>query len=74
MLEQNAQANNKNNAINFDFDFDGHVVVWSCCCDLVDWQVVVLTNSTLDKQIEYGEFCHQHGIYFIVADTRGVFG
>lgn len=41
---------------------------------LSQFQVVVLTNSTLTEQIEYGEFCHQNGVYFIVADTRGVFG
>jgi ubiquitin-activating enzyme E1 len=37
-------------------------------------QVVVLTNSTLDEQLEVGQMCHTAGIYFIVADTRGLAG
>ncbi|KAI0243169.1 Ubiquitin-like modifier-activating enzyme 1 [Lamellibrachia satsuma] len=41
---------------------------------LAMFQVVVLTNSPLAEQLEVGEFCHQNGIYFIVADTRGLFG
>jgi len=39
-----------------------------------DWQVVVLTDSSLSEQLRVGEFCHQHGIHFVVADTRGLFG
>jgi len=38
------------------------------------FQVVVLTTSTTEEQKRIGDFCHQNGIYFIVADTRGVFG
>lgn len=38
------------------------------------YQVVVLTNTTLDKQIEIDEYCHANGIYFIAADVRGLFG
>lgn len=38
------------------------------------FQVVVLTNSPLEEQKHIGEFCHRSGIYFIVADTRGLFG
>ncbi|KAL3853736.1 hypothetical protein ACJMK2_017251 [Sinanodonta woodiana] len=41
---------------------------------LKEFHVVVLTNSSLDEQIELGTFCHQKGIKFIVADTRGLFG
>ncbi len=37
-------------------------------------QVVVLTNTTLAKQIEIDEYCHSNGIAFIAADTRGLFG
>ncbi|XP_053724431.1 ubiquitin-like modifier-activating enzyme 1 isoform X1 [Synchiropus splendidus] len=37
-------------------------------------QVVVLTNSSLDDQKRFGEFCHSHRIKFIVADTRGLCG
>ncbi|KAM9342996.1 ubiquitin-like modifier-activating enzyme 1 isoform 1-T2 [Pholidichthys leucotaenia] len=41
---------------------------------LTKFQVVVLTNSTLDEQTALGDFCHSKGINFIVADTRGLFG
>ncbi|XP_034028416.1 ubiquitin-like modifier-activating enzyme 1 [Thalassophryne amazonica] len=40
---------------------------------LTQFQMVVLTNSTLDEQIQIGEFCHSKGIKLIVADTRGLF-
>jgi ubiquitin-activating enzyme E1 len=38
------------------------------------FQVVVLTNATLAKQIEIDEHCRSNGIYFIAADVRGLFG
>lgn len=38
------------------------------------FQVVVLTDSSMDVQVEIGEFCHQKGICFISADTKGLFG
>ncbi|CAH1783923.1 unnamed protein product [Owenia fusiformis] len=38
------------------------------------FQVVVLTNSSLDDQIRIGEVCHSNDVAFIVADTRGLFG
>ncbi|XP_046550808.1 ubiquitin-like modifier-activating enzyme 1 isoform X2 [Haliotis rubra] len=41
---------------------------------LKQFQVVCLTNSSLDDQIRIGEFCHSKEIKFIVADTRGLFG
>lgn len=41
---------------------------------LKEFQVVVLTNSSLDEQIRIGEFCHGNDIKFIVADTKGLFG
>ncbi|KAG9269620.1 ubiquitin-like modifier-activating enzyme 1 [Astyanax mexicanus] len=41
---------------------------------LTDFQVVVLTSSTLDEQTRIGEFCHSKGIKLIIADTRGLFG
>uniref|UniRef100_A0A8C2B3E0 E1 ubiquitin-activating enzyme n=1 Tax=Cyprinus carpio TaxID=7962 RepID=A0A8C2B3E0_CYPCA len=41
---------------------------------LTKFQVVVLTNSSLDEQIRIGDFCHSNGIKLIVADTRGLFG
>ncbi|MCI4387400.1 hypothetical protein PGIGA_G00073530 [Pangasianodon gigas] len=41
---------------------------------LIQFQVVVLTNSTLDEQKHIGDFCHSKGIKLIIADTRGLFG
>ncbi|ORX36807.1 putative ubiquitin activating enzyme [Kockovaella imperatae] len=38
------------------------------------YQVVVLTNTTVTKQVEINEFCRSKGIYFISADVRGLFG
>jgi len=38
------------------------------------YQVVVLTNATIAKQVEIDEFCRGKGIYFIAADVRGLFG
>ncbi|XP_028261049.1 ubiquitin-like modifier-activating enzyme 1 [Parambassis ranga] len=41
---------------------------------LLEFQVVVLTDSSLENQKLFGELCHSHGIKFIVADTRGLCG
>ncbi|XP_039972402.1 ubiquitin-like modifier-activating enzyme 1 [Xiphias gladius] len=41
---------------------------------LLQYQVVVLTDSSLDDQRRFGELCHSHGIKFIVADTKGLCG
>ncbi|KAI1892718.1 hypothetical protein AGOR_G00136430 [Albula goreensis] len=41
---------------------------------LSQFQVVVLTDSSLDDQHHFGEFCHSKGIKFIVADTKGLCG
>ncbi|KAL2130625.1 hypothetical protein VTI74DRAFT_6152 [Chaetomium olivicolor] len=38
------------------------------------YQVVVLTNTPLHLQKIIGDYCHEKGIYFIVADTFGLFG
>ncbi|GAB1318732.1 E1 ubiquitin-activating protein [Madurella fahalii] len=38
------------------------------------YQVVVLTNTPLHLQLAIGDYCHQKGIYVIVADTFGLFG
>lgn len=38
------------------------------------YQVVVLTNVPLKDQITIGDYCHSKGIYFITADTFGLFG
>jgi len=44
------------------------------CQDLKNYTVVVLTESTTEQQIEFGDYCHHNNIKFIVAETRGVFG
>ncbi|KAJ7998689.1 hypothetical protein DPEC_G00207480 [Dallia pectoralis] len=41
---------------------------------LQQFQVVVLTDSSLEDQKCFGTFCHSHGIKFIVADTKGLCG
>uniref|UniRef100_A0A3Q3IDV5 E1 ubiquitin-activating enzyme n=1 Tax=Monopterus albus TaxID=43700 RepID=A0A3Q3IDV5_MONAL len=41
---------------------------------LLQFQVVVLTDSSLDDQKRFGAFCHLRGIKFIVADTKGLCG
>ncbi|XP_047393198.1 ubiquitin-like modifier-activating enzyme 1 isoform X2 [Sciurus carolinensis] len=41
---------------------------------LSDFQVVVLTNTSLEYQLQVGEVCHSRGIKLVVADTRGLFG
>lgn len=43
--------------------------------DLVKpFKVVVLTEASLNKQLEVNDYCHENGIGFIAADTRGLFG
>uniref|UniRef100_A0A8C9T7J2 E1 ubiquitin-activating enzyme n=1 Tax=Scleropages formosus TaxID=113540 RepID=A0A8C9T7J2_SCLFO len=41
---------------------------------LAQFQVVVLTNSSLDEQRKIGKYCHSSGIQFITADTKGLCG
>ncbi|XP_063064036.1 ubiquitin-like modifier-activating enzyme 1 [Engraulis encrasicolus] len=41
---------------------------------LTQFQVVVLTNSSLEEQQRVGDFCHSKSIKLIIADTRGLFG
>ncbi|XP_034143074.1 ubiquitin-like modifier-activating enzyme 1 isoform X3 [Esox lucius] len=41
---------------------------------LLQFQVVVLTDSSLEDQQRFGAFCHSNGIKFIVADTKGLCG
>lgn len=38
------------------------------------YQCVVLTGQTLKDQLLISEYCHEHGIYLIIADTFGLFG
>ncbi|KAL9412643.1 hypothetical protein AB3S75_041314 [Citrus x aurantiifolia] len=43
---------------------------------LSDFQAVVFTDISLDKSIEFNDFCHNHqpAISFIKAEVRGLFG
>ncbi|KAK2862011.1 hypothetical protein Q5P01_001544 [Channa striata] len=41
---------------------------------LLKFQVVVLTDSSLDDQKRFGDLCHSRGIKLIVADTKGLCG
>ncbi|KAL6112008.1 uncharacterized protein ACO6RY_08859 [Pungitius sinensis] len=41
---------------------------------LLQFQVVVLTDSSLSDQKRFNELCHSQGIKFIVADTKGLCG
>uniref|UniRef100_A0A8D0G9V4 Ubiquitin-activating enzyme E1 C-terminal domain-containing protein n=1 Tax=Sphenodon punctatus TaxID=8508 RepID=A0A8D0G9V4_SPHPU len=38
------------------------------------FQVVVLTNSSLEEQLRISDFCHANNICFILADTKGLAG
>ncbi|XP_060258881.1 ubiquitin-like modifier-activating enzyme 7 isoform X4 [Ovis aries] len=49
---------------------DPHPTCWS---DLAA-QVVVLTASRLEEQLRVGTLCHEHGVCFLMADTRGLVG
>ncbi|XP_040060409.2 ubiquitin-like modifier-activating enzyme 1 [Gasterosteus aculeatus] len=41
---------------------------------LLQFQVVVLTDSSLHDQKRFNELCHSRGIKFIVADSKGLCG
>lgn len=41
---------------------------------LKQYQVIVLTTTSLKDQITIADFCHDNGIYLVVADTFGLFG
>ena len=41
---------------------------------LSKYQVVVLTNASLKDQLFISEYCHDKGIYLVIADTFGLFG
>ena len=41
---------------------------------LSKFQVVVLTNAPLSKQVEINDITHGSGTHFIAADVRGLFG
>ncbi|KAI1817512.1 putative ubiquitin-protein ligase [Poronia punctata] len=38
------------------------------------YQVVVLTNQSLQDQLAIGDYCHSKGIYVVCANTYGLFG
>ncbi|EWY96522.1 ubiquitin-activating enzyme E1 [Fusarium oxysporum NRRL 32931] len=38
------------------------------------YQVVVLTNAPIHQQKAIGDYCHNKGIYVVIADTYGLFG
>ncbi|THH10090.1 hypothetical protein EW145_g1564 [Phellinidium pouzarii] len=43
--------------------------------DLIkDFQAVVLCGLPLSKQLEINDWTHENGVYFIAAETRGLFG
>ncbi|KAF5388441.1 hypothetical protein D9615_000146 [Tricholomella constricta] len=43
--------------------------------DLIQgFQVVVLCGASHQKQLEINDWTHQHGVHFIAAETRGLFG
>ncbi|KAJ3103441.1 hypothetical protein HDU97_010187 [Phlyctochytrium planicorne] len=42
--------------------------------NIVNYQVVVATDVSLEKKLAINSFTHMHGIKFIAADVRGLFG
>lgn len=41
---------------------------------LREYQVVVLTDTTLQDQVTIAEYCHREGIFVVITDTFGLFG
>nr|XP_033782239.1 ubiquitin-like modifier-activating enzyme 7 isoform X2 [Geotrypetes seraphini]XP_033782240.1 ubiquitin-like modifier-activating enzyme 7 isoform X2 [Geotrypetes seraphini]XP_033782241.1 ubiquitin-like modifier-activating enzyme 7 isoform X2 [Geotrypetes seraphini] len=41
---------------------------------LAKFQVVVLTDSSMEEMLHIGDFCHSRSIPFITANTKGLFG
>ncbi|KAM6470755.1 ubiquitin-like modifier-activating enzyme 7 isoform 1-T2 [Liasis olivaceus] len=41
---------------------------------LADFQVVVLTDSSLEEQLHISGFCHANNICFVLANTKGLAG
>ncbi|KAI9815354.1 MAG: E1 ubiquitin-activating protein [Thelocarpon impressellum] len=41
---------------------------------LGQYQVVVLTSTSLKDQLAISDYCHDNGIYVVIADTFGLFG
>lgn len=38
------------------------------------FQVVVVTDALLSQQLTINDYTHTHGVHFISADVRGLFG
>ncbi|CAF4087075.1 unnamed protein product, partial [Rotaria sordida] len=36
--------------------------------------VFVLTDGDINNQVKIGDYCHEHGIKFVNANTKGLFG
>ena len=41
---------------------------------LKQYQVIVLTATSLKDQLVISEYCHQNGIFLVITDTYGLFG
>ncbi|GAM90106.1 hypothetical protein ANO11243_081460 [Dothideomycetidae sp. 11243] len=41
---------------------------------LKSYQVVVLTDTSLQDQLLISDYCHENGIFVVIADTFGLFG
>jgi ubiquitin-activating enzyme E1 len=41
---------------------------------LNQYQVIVLTTTSLKDQLSIAEYCHKNGIYLVITDTFGLFG
>lgn len=48
--------------------------ITSDLAQLARYQCVVLTDTPLKDQLAIADYCHEHNIYVIVADTFGLFG
>ncbi|OZJ02072.1 Ubiquitin-activating enzyme E1 1 [Bifiguratus adelaidae] len=41
---------------------------------VVKYNILVVTEMSLERQLELNDFCHQNGIKFISTEVRGLFG
>ncbi|KAF2741822.1 ubiquitin-activating enzyme E1 1 [Sporormia fimetaria CBS 119925] len=41
---------------------------------LKQFQVIVLTDTSLKDQVKIADYCHENGIYVVITDTFGLFG
>lgn len=42
--------------------------------NLCEYAVVVVTETPLERQLEWSDYCHQNGTKFISSEIRGLFG